>query len=353
MIRRILLASLLSGLCLHVAAAGIQKPAPPTSKPAEQGQEKKDPFKLFHWLTDSSESHGIVMESRKLTSLSTANLDQPPSETETEVTRPDAKSMRVTSRVYGRGPSGERILSEVVVEDLRVTAGNGISATRTTSRNDINGNLRVIRKDTQETVAAGPDTYRTQATVMRASGADSLTRSEEVVQVEKKRAAGVLEIERTQLLQDINGKWATADRRAGSSRETDGQVLWREDIYKPDANGNLILAQQNSGREWKDPQGRQHQDTDLYDADLAGKLQLSARSNMVRSPGADGTEETTQSLLRISPVSPSEGLKLVQKIVATSRPAASSTVEKEVEVQVPDANGKLQTIFYRRVQEKD
>ncbi len=351
MVCRVLWTSLLSGLCFQVFAAGVQKPAPPASKPAAQEQEKKDPFKLFHWLSDSSENQGLVVDSRQLASLTARNVDQPPMEVETEVVRPDAKSMRVTSRVYGVGSSGERTLNEVVVEDLRATAGNGISAVRSISRNDINGRLRVIQKETQDTVPAGPDTFRTQVTVMSSRGDSSMARTEDVVQVEKKKGAAV-EIERTVRRPDVNGSMATTDRRVSVTRETNGELLSQEDIYRPDAYGKLALVQQDTGREWKDPQGRVRQDTDFYVRDLQGKLRLDARSNIVRSTYADGSEQTTQTLQRISPVTPSEGLKLLQKIVETSRPTGPNAKEKEMEVLVPDANGKLQSVLDHKTQEK-
>ena len=81
-------------------------------------------------------------------------------------------------------------------------------------------------------------------------------------------------------------------------------------------------------------------------------MQLDGKLTMVRSTYQDGSEQTTQTLLKKSPVSPSEGFKLVQKIVQTSRPVSAASAEKETEILVPDANGKLQTTFYQTVQEK-
>ncbi len=114
----------------------------------------------------------------------------------------------------------------------------------------------------------------------------------------------------------------------------------------------MTLSQQSSGREWKDQQGNLRQDTDIYVADLAGKMQLNGRSNLIHAAYPDGSEQTTQTVLQISPVSPADGFKLVNKTVETTRPAGSGGIERETEVLVPDANGKLQTTFSRRVQEK-
>ncbi len=347
MIRRMLWMSLLSGLCLLTAAAGAQAPG---TKPAGGTQEKEDPFSHFHWLTAGGENRGIMFESRQLASLkpATENL---PAEVQTEVTRPSSNSMRITRRVFDVGVNGSRQLVEVVVEDLRTTAAKGISATRTISRRDANGNLQVASKQTQETTPAGADTYRTQATTLVSRGGGSLVRSEEITQVEKKTANGAVEIDRTQMVPNPNGGWSAADRRVSNTRDVKGQIITQADDYRPDLNGKLSLIQRETSREWKDPQGREHQDSDIQTVSPEGSLQLSGRSSIVRINLQDGGAETTQTLYSRSPVTPSEGLKLLEKIVETSRPVDSRTVEKETTVQTPDANGKLQTLGYSKVVE--
>ncbi len=341
----------LVGLFLQMPAIPMQKSSPPPAKPAAEGQAKEDPFSRFHWLAESSEARGMRFETRKLANLKT-DTDNLPTEVESEVVRPSANSMRVTRRVFDRSVNGERQLVEVVVEDLRAAPGNGISATKTVSRRDGNGSMRISRKEIQETVPAGVNAFRTQATVLVSRGGDSLTRSEEIQQLEKKRSEGVVEVERTQMLPDANGVWVPADRRVTSVRETNNQVLTQEEIYRQDPNGRFSLSQREVSREWKDQQGKEHKDGEIYRPNLAGSLDLNARTSIVRETYADGSEQTTQTLLQKSPVAPSEGLKLSEKIVATSRPAGSNSVQRDTEVLVPDANGRLQTIGYRRVIEK-
>ncbi len=345
MIRRMLWSSYLSGLCLLATAAGAQAPA---TKAAAGAQEKEDPFSHFHWLSAGGENRGLVFESRKLESLkpATENL---PAEVQTEIARPSSNSMRITRRVFDVDANGSRQLVEVVVEDLRTTTGNGVSATRTISRRDANGNLQVALKQTQETTPAGTDTYKTQTTTQASRGGGNLVRSEEITQVEKKAANGAIEIDRTQMMPDLNGRWSTADRRVSSTRDVKGQIVTQADDYKPDLNGKLSLTQRETSREWKDPQGRERQDSDIQTVSPEGNLQLSGRSSIVRVSFPDGSGETTQTLYSKSPVTPSEGLKLLEKIVETSRPADSRTVQKETTVQTPDANGKLQTLGYSKV----
>jgi len=349
MIRRILLTSVLFGLGLQIPIAGQQKP---TSPPPAAQKTKEDPLSRFHWLADSSDTRGMVFETGKLGAVKIDPRDQTSAEIETEITRPGADSMRITRHVYDQGAGRERQLVEVVIEEVRTTAGDGVSATRMVSRRDINGRMRIARRETQETVPVGPGAYRTQATTMVAQGSESLVRAEEIVQVEKKKGEGSFEFERSRRMADVNGAWVTADQRVGSARESNGQTLSQEDFYKQDINGRLSLDRREVSREWKDLQGRAYKDSDIYRVDSAGSLQLNERLNIARVTASDGSEQTTQSLFQKNIVSPSEGLKLIQKIVETSRPSDSKTTQKDTEVQVPDSNGKLQTVGSIRVYEK-
>ncbi len=352
MIRKILCVGFLTGLCCQISLAGVQDPATAASKPQAKGQAKEDPLSRFRWLAASGETRGQAFEARRLESLKVAPPIQDGTETESEVTRPAANSMRTTRRMYSRSVNGERQLVAIEVEDVRTTAGDGLSATRTVSRRDANGGMRVAEKEVQEMVPTGAGTFRTQATTMYSTGNDNLTASKQVVQTEKKRADGVVDIERTQMLPGGNGGWATAERRVSSTREANNEIITQEEVYRQDANGKFALSQKGASREYKDSQGRINQDKETYTSSLAGSLELSARSSIVRTTYADGTVETAQTLLQRSPAAPSEGLKLAQKIQEILRAPDANTTERETEVLAPDPNGKMQSAAYWKIVEK-
>ncbi len=352
MIRRLFGIAFLMGLWLQIAVADTQGAKAQAAKPEAKGQSKEDPLGRFRWLTASGEVRGLVFETRKLESLRVGNEVQEGTEIESEVTRPSTDSMRTTRRVFSRSVNGERQLVQVVVEDVRTTPGNGFSATRTVSQRDVNGNMRTAERETQETVPAGAGTFRTQATLMFPSSGDNLTTAAQIIQTETKKADGSVEIERNRMLPGGGGGWTTAERQTSSTRETNDGSLTQEEVYRQDANGKLSLRQREVAREWVDPQGRTSQDRETYTSSLAGSLELSARSSIVRTTYADGTTETAQTLLQRSPAAPSEGLKLVQKIQETVRATDSKTTERETDVQAPDSNGNLQTIAIRKTVEK-
>jgi len=320
-------------------AAGMQQ--------ARQGRQD-DRLAGFHWLQGSGETRGIVYEGRKLTSLMVERADQASVEVETETSRPDANSMRTTRRVFGIGANGERRLVELTVEDIRIAGGERISASRTVSRRDANGRMSLVRKDTQETAPGGPGEFRTQTTIQLANANNRLDPSEQIVQLERKKSDDVCEIDRTQMLPNTNGGWSAAERRMSATRTSEGQTSVTEDVYRQDAAGKLSLNRRISAREWTDAQGRENQQSDTYLSDLHGRLQLDSRSILIQETFADGSRQTSQTMMQISPAHPSEGLRLIEKVIETARPADAKTTEKETEVQAPDANGVLRTISFIR-----
>ena len=352
MIRRILWASLFYSFWFAVSVPGIggQGSAPPRA--AGEAEKSQDLFSRFRWLTASEETRGLILEQRRLESLKVSDRDLSSAEVETETARPGADSMRITRRVFERGVNGERRLLEVVTEDLRATGKEGISATRTVSHRDANGSMRILSKETQETVPAGPDTYRTQLTVMTPNSSGTLAPSEQVRQTEKKAADGTVEIEKTKQQPGINGGWVTADRRVSSCRETANALSAQEDVYQSDANGKLSLIRREVSREWQDREGKTIQERETSLAGNAGKLELNSRLSIVSTSFQDGSRETTQTLMQKSLAAPLEGLRLVEQVSEIQTPVQAGASARETWLQVPDGNGKLQTIVYLKTTEK-
>jgi hypothetical protein len=341
----------LFGLCLQLPGMGMQKPGAPATGTQTERRQTEDPFSRFQWLTAAGENRGLVLEGRRLKDLKVGFPEQPSTEVETQVTRPDASSMRITRRVYDSGMNQGRQLVETVVEELRSTPGGGLSATRTISRLDTNGVLKPVRKEDQQTVPAGTDSFRTQTVTQMAGASGGLAVVEKIDQVERKKSGGIVEIERSQLLPDANRGWATAERRVSTTRESEDQARTQEEVYRQDANGKFSLSQRSVSREWKDSQGGEHQETEAYLSDLQGNTQLNARSTIVRVTFSDGSQQTTQTLFQRGPASPSAGLGLIEKIVETLRPVDAKATQIDTEVLAPDSNGVLKTISFRRAVE--
>ncbi len=352
MMRKNCWAALVFGFCLQWPAAGMQNPTTPATKPEREAEGKKDPFAGFRWLDASGETHGSKFGAGQLSRIRPELRDLGTSEVESEVTRPDANSLRTTRRVYDIGPNGERVLIEVVVEDVRSTGTDALSATRTRSHRDVNGNLQVVRKEVQESAPAGPASYRTQTTIMSQDANGSLAPSEKIVQSERKGADGVVQIERTQQLINANRDWAPADRRVSTTREATGRLVTDESVYRPDGNGKLVLSQKDVSSEFKDPQGNTVQQREISVPNASGRFEVNERLSITRETYSDGSQRTTQTRFLKNAVAPSEGMKLVESITQTDTQAGSNATERVTAVQTPDVNGKLQTVAYTRAIEK-
>lgn len=347
--RKICRATLLFSCGLLLQAAAAQSPATKSGGEAA----KKDPLAAFRWLDAAGDSQSLILAGRQLSSLGADIRKQGLTDVESEVSRTGPNSMRTTRRVYDRSTGGERVLVEVVVEDVRTSGADAFNATRTTSRRDVNGNMQVAMKLVQDTSPAGSATYRTRITVSGPGPNGPLSPSQEIVQVERKTAEGVVEIERSLQLPRADGGWTTADRRLSTTRVQNGQVLTEESTYRRDANGNLILNQKELSRESTDPQGRVVQEREISLPNASGRLELDQRLTLVRQTYADGSQQTTQNRFQRSGADPSAGLKMVEAIVQSDSPANSTAKERVTAVQTPDANGKLQTVAYTKsIQQK-
>jgi hypothetical protein len=333
---------------------GLQLPLWGQTKTAAspQAEKKEDPLGRFYWVADSTDTRSLAFGGAMLSTVKMEAVEQNLVDIETEIERQSANSMRITRRVYDRGTLAGRKLVEVVVENVSAGAGGVISATRTVSKLDVNGRMQIARKDSQETVPAGPEEFRTRTSSMVSRGSDALVKVEEIVQIEKKKGEGAFEFSRSRMLADVNGAWTTSEQRTGSVRETTGQVSSQEDVYRQGINGKMTLERRESSREYKDNTGRVVKDVDVYRPDSTGGLQLDSRMNIALAVNPDGSEQTVQSLYQKNAVSPSEGMRLNQVIVKSSRAADSHTTVVDTALQTPDANGRLQTIGQVRTVEK-
>ncbi len=334
---------LILALLICVSAGVAQKPDAKQQKP-------KDPFAGFHWVEAGKQNRGVVFEGRTLTPLTLDARAEVPSDTQTEVTRPDANTMRIVRRTYNRDVNGRTKVVELVTEDVRATANNGFSATRSVSRPDTNGRMLQVEKATQETVAAGADTYRTQSTLARGSGA--LSQTEQVVQIEKKKADGTVEIDKTAYRPNSSGSLAAAERHVSSSRQTANQTSGQEDVYRQDVNGAMALLRREVNRESKDAQGNPRGEIETHLVDSTGRLQLNGRAVIASTTYADGSQQVTQTTSQVNPAAPGRGLQVSEKVVQTMRPAGANATETEIQVQKPDVNGALQTIAVQHITEK-
>jgi|WetSurMetagenome_2_1015567.scaffolds.fasta_scaffold151669_1 hypothetical protein len=323
-----------------VLAFGMQAP----KSLAENGE--------FRWLDTSGNTEGIKYPTRQLQPLSLQAYAGPPAEIEREETRLDSQTTRITSRAFNTAANGERRLVETIVEEIKKTPSGEMSAVRTMWRRDVNGQMNVAQKETQEVASSANDTYRITKTLLLPGINSALVEKEQVQQIEKRKGESLVEIDRTSYELGADGKWNTLNRRVSQNRQTKDQTQTDEQVYRYDVNRQLSLTQQVKVSEWKDASGQKRLESETFTIGLDGKLQLESRSSIVQRDMGSQRREATEIIEAPNPAAPSEGLKVVRKLIENSQPLGPNQTERKLEVLKPDLNGGMQTIHNQTTIEK-
>jgi hypothetical protein len=315
-----------------VLAFGVQAP----KSPAENSE--------FRWLDSSGDTEGIKYSTRQLQPLYLQTYAGPPVEIEREETRLNSQTTRITSRTFNTSANGERRLIETIVEEIKKTPSGEMSAVRTTSRRDVNGQMSVAQKETQEIASSGNGVYRITKTLLLPGINSALVEREQVQQIEKRKGDAFVEIDRTRYELGLDGKLNALDRRVSQNRLGEDQTQTDEQVYRYDGNRQLSLTQQLKVAEWKDSSGQRRLQSETFAVGLDGKLQLGSCLTMFRKDLGNQRQETTEIIESSNPASPGEGLKVVGKLIETSQPLGTNQTEQKLEVLKPDLNGGMQTM---------
>lgn len=342
-VSRVLLSSfLVSTVC--AAPSDSEVSSEPERESPLQTEQRKDSRRAdgpFRWLSAGAEMVGQDLGKLRLKKLRSSTGYGPGVETEQEVTEEGERTTRIVLRAYSRDPQGRRQLVEVVEDEWTMSPDGIERAVRTTSIIDINGRMRLVGRETQETVPQGSNAFRTVTTFERPNTVSSLTPVERVEQTERRRGENAVEIERTVSLVDPNGGWRAAVRRTGYIQESGGVIQTDESIYRVDYRGRLSLSEQVVSLEWQENDGSEYRTIETQVPNLYGKLEVVRELTIARTVGADGSSQTVQETATRSVTSPSDELQLVERIVETD---SSRGGLRETSVEASDGTGQLRTV---------
>ena len=316
-----------------VLAFGVQSP--------KSSQENSE----FRWLGISDNTEGIKYPTHQLRPLSLQTYSGPPVEIERDEMRLDTQTTRITNRAFNTSANGERRLIETIVEEIKKTPSGEISAVRTTSRRDGNGQMIVAQKETQQVASSGNGIYRITKTLLLPGINNALVEKENIQQIEKRKGDAFVEIDRTRYEVGLDGKLNVLDRRVSQNRLGDNQTQTDEQVYRYDVNRQLSLAQQVKVSEWKDSSGQKRLQSETFAVGLDGKLQLDSRLSMVQRDLGSQRQEITEIVESQNAAAPSEGLKVARKFIENSRSLGPNQTERKLEVLKPDLNGGMQSMY--------
>jgi hypothetical protein len=268
-------------------------------------------------------------------------------ETEKEIVRVNATTTRTVVRTYTWDENRQRKLALATEEEARSTASGDAHVVRTTSSSDLNGNLRVVQRETADTRKTSPDVQETKTTTYFADGNGGFTTARQTQELQRHSVDHRLEEKKTTLLPDGNGNWKVGEVKERTIQDDGKNRTIEERVSRPDLDGRLSEFSRTVGEERETNAGEKSSTVDLYSKNVPGlagdgSLHLNERVTTVQKKNSDG-ETTEQQVEQPRPGDPSSGLRVTAKTEYTVLYAASSTQQTAV-TQERDINGSFNVV---------
>jgi len=259
---------------------------------------------------------------------------------EEETIRLSATKSRRVQKLFNRS-DGRRVLVEILEEEIVEQSGGTRTATRLTSKPDVNGNLRVTRREADKTVQRGPDASTTESTVFLPSVNGGFESVSQTRRTESRDQEGSRKIDQEQFVHVGDADTWQLQERITRVVEEEGEV---EDVFRVDSQGELPLSQRSITRRWKDPDGQRHEVTEVHSRSVEGlapsfdnELRLVRRTTVRLTPQAGQGTRTVTEVEQRRVADPRNSLQTVERIVEVSSPDGRT----HQEIQTIDGGGTL------------
>jgi hypothetical protein len=273
---------------------------------------------------------------------------QPDSDTETETIQVDATTTRTVVRTYRWDANGQqRYLIHVREEEARSSTNGDTHVVSTTSNPDVNGNLRVVQREVADTRKSSPDAQETKTTVYVTDGSDGFAPSLQTQEVRTSSANHSIEVRKTTLLPDGNGKWEVGEVKENTIKDDGKNRTSEERVSRPNSEGGLSEVSRSMGTETETAAGEKNSAVETYSKDISGlatdgSLHLGWRVTSIQRKDSDG-KTTEQQVEQPNPDNANAGLQVNAKTKYTVRYAFSGTQQTKT-VQIRDVNGNFNVV---------
>jgi hypothetical protein len=341
-----------SRLCAQAASDSGQKAETSQSWTATSEQRSlsgdSNPVRT---VQSHTERDGRKVDRQEVERLGPDGRYEPYADTEREEVRIDANTVRTVQRSFARGPDGQKTLVQVTEEESRALPDGQQRLVRSTSSPDVNGRLRTVQRELQETRQSSPGVQVTKTTIMTSNVDGNLAPSVQIEERRTKKDNHNLEFHKSTLLPNGNGGWQVSEVREGVvTEENDKSRTKDERRLQPGPDGTLMLVGRTISKETGNGSAEQRETVEEYSTNVAGgfgdgSLQLNRRVTTVRRVRADGQKTTQEQVEQTNPADPSEPLRLTQKRIDTMRlkPGGSSSENRTIESL--NANGDLEVVW--------
>lgn len=271
----------------------------------------------------------------------------PDKDIEKETVQVDADTVRTTTRTFTHDADGAKQLVEVIEEEKH-TAGADSTVVRSTSDPDVNGNLQLIRRQTEQTTKTSPTVEEIKTTVQLPDVNGGLALAVKVDERRERGANGMVESQKTTLLPDGAGNWHVGEIRRTTTRQEGDHRTTDEQVSLPDSEGHVGEVSRTITNEASTGPGEQRNTVAIYSIDIPGavpdgRLHLIERATTAQQTTATGQQVTQQQVEQANPGDPGSGLQVTTVTIDTVR-LGTSGAQATRTIQARDANGSFPVI---------
>jgi len=271
---------------------------------------------------------------------------QPAQQTVTERTQTDAGVVRSRSSVFTFDLQGRRTLSETAESEQQPLSPDGHTSVRHMWVADINGHLDLDSRTVERSQSLLPGVRQTDTSVFRSDPDNVLRESERVRESERQTSSTDVRRDHTTLVRDINGRLVTTESHTSQTRVLGPSEQVTEDIIRrADVNGALTISEKRVVHHTATPRTEDIL-TETYSRDVQGHIRsdglgLSQRTRISTTTTVDGGRHTVEEVEKFNPAAPGDPMRIVRRIVETTRKVTDGSVVTERQIFETDINGRL------------
>jgi hypothetical protein len=297
-----------------------------------------------------SSSQTATGASSTMTTRSLNGRQVPVESTTDHLVSKDANSTVIDRVVQQYGPSGTAGPGERMRIEERKNPDGSTTVQTTTYRADLNGNMQVVERTTEE--ARGTDIVHRTTVIEKSSINGGLAPVEKKVEVEKKLSNGS-QSEATVYRQDVSGSFYAASQETKSVEKSGGAETSDTNVYVL-RDGRMELDRRMLGKTVTRADGSQLEQIDVYGRQTASNAgdanattpRLQEQVTRERTPGPNNTVVETVSSTTRSAADPSRFVPFSQSTttIHLSTDAEGREVRsQEMSVGRRDPNGRIVT----------
>jgi hypothetical protein len=272
--------------------------------------------------------------------------------------------VRVVERWYVPDADGQRRLSRISESETATVPGANKTTIRTTYESDLEGHLREVAHETEESTPLNASANKTVSTLfVRREGVFAPVQQgvayepiQQTVTVETREENGIVDVRRTISVRDSTGKLIptlvmnSVEKQvgAGSPRSKEEEVLGADAERVLGEGQTMSPVQRTVTQEWKDQDGREQSLANRYSmfplgVAPDGELHLIRQVATVRQVLADGETQVVQQIAE-TPAANTDRPQPRQKTIEISRRGTGGQFETRTIIEGLNDSGSMQPI---------